>query len=66
MRFYIMTSKATDAATREFFQQHACFGLQASQIVFFQQVCTPLHSNCCLIASAATSTSPLTLLLPLA
>lgn len=38
MRWYIMTSAATDAQTREFFQQHAHFGLDASQVVFFQQV----------------------------
>ena len=33
-----MTSAATDAATREFFAEHAHFGLQPDQIVFFQQV----------------------------
>ncbi|BDA40449.1 UDP-N-acetylglucosamine diphosphorylase 1 [Coccomyxa sp. Obi] len=41
VRWYIMTSAATDAATREFFQQHAYFGLDASQIVFFQQGTLP-------------------------
>ena len=38
MRWYIMTSAATDAATRAFFEEKAYFGLQQSQIVFFQQV----------------------------
>lgn len=33
-----MTSAATNAATREFFQEHSYFGLQESQIMFFQQV----------------------------
>lgn len=42
MRWYIMTSAATDAATREFFQQHDYFDLNASQVVFFRQV------RCCL------------------
>lgn len=37
-----MTSAATDAATREFFQQHDYFDLNASQVVFFRQV------RCCL------------------
>ena len=38
LRWYIMTSAATDAATREFFAEHAHFGLQPDQVVFFQQV----------------------------
>ncbi|KAK9843554.1 hypothetical protein WJX81_008640 [Elliptochloris bilobata] len=37
LRWYIMTSAATDAATREFFAEHAHFGLRPDQIVFFQQ-----------------------------
>jgi hypothetical protein len=36
-----MTSAATDAATRAFFRDHAYFGLQASQVIFFQQVRVP-------------------------
>lgn len=38
LRWYIMTSAATDAATREFFAARAYFGLQADQVVFFPQV----------------------------
>eukprot|EP00208_Stichococcus_sp_RCC1054_P001973 CAMPEP_0206140996 /NCGR_PEP_ID=MMETSP1473-20131121/11448_1 /ASSEMBLY_ACC=CAM_ASM_001109 /TAXON_ID=1461547 /ORGANISM="Stichococcus sp, Strain RCC1054" /LENGTH=469 /DNA_ID=CAMNT_0053535381 /DNA_START=218 /DNA_END=1627 /DNA_ORIENTATION=+ len=37
MHWYIMTSPATDAATQEYFQQHQHFGLQPSQVHFFQQ-----------------------------
>lgn len=33
-----MTSAATDAETKAFFRQRAFFGLDESQIVFFQQV----------------------------
>jgi UDP-N-acetylglucosamine/UDP-N-acetylgalactosamine diphosphorylase len=38
LRWYIMTSAATDAATRGFFAERAYFGLQPSQVVFFSQV----------------------------
>jgi UDP-N-acetylglucosamine/UDP-N-acetylgalactosamine diphosphorylase len=35
--WYIMTSFATDTATREFFEKHNFFGLQRSQVTFFKQ-----------------------------
>lgn len=34
---YVMTSDATDSATREFFAQHDNFGLAADQLHFFRQ-----------------------------
>jgi hypothetical protein len=37
LRWYIMTSAATDAATRAFFERHAWFGLRRDQVAFFQQ-----------------------------
>jgi hypothetical protein len=37
LRWYIMTSAATDAATRAFFERHAWFGLRREQVAFFQQ-----------------------------
>lgn len=42
MQWYIMTSPATDAATQQYFLEHDHFGLRASQVHFFQQVCGPL------------------------
>jgi len=39
--WYIMTSPANDAETREFFERHRRFGLAADQIVFFQQGVMP-------------------------
>lgn len=39
--FLIMTSPATDVATREFFAAHACFGLDPAQIRFFCQALAP-------------------------
>ena len=39
--WYIMTSPANDAETREFFVRHGRFGLAADQIVFFQQGVMP-------------------------
>ena len=42
IRWYIMTSAATDANTKAFFRRRSFFGLDESQIVFFQQV-----SICC-------------------
>ncbi|MCS7269918.1 MAG: UDPGP type 1 family protein [Gemmataceae bacterium] len=38
----IMTSPATDAATRAFFEQHGYFGLKQDQIRFFQQATVPV------------------------
>ena len=38
IRWYIMTSAATDKDTKNFFRQRSYFGLNQSQIVFFQQV----------------------------
>jgi UDP-N-acetylglucosamine/UDP-N-acetylgalactosamine diphosphorylase len=35
--FYIMTSQANDAPTREFFRQHGFFGLPEDQVHFFPQ-----------------------------
>ena len=35
-----MTSAATDADTKGFFRQRSFFGLDESQVVFFQQVST--------------------------
>jgi UDP-N-acetylglucosamine/UDP-N-acetylgalactosamine diphosphorylase len=39
--FLVMTSPATDAATREFFAAHRNFGLAAEQVKFFQQGTMP-------------------------
>lgn len=38
---YIMTSDATDTATRTFFKEHGNFGLDADQVVFFKQGVAP-------------------------
>ena len=38
VRWYIMTSAATDQETKAFFRQRSYFGLTESQVVFFQQV----------------------------
>ena len=35
--FYIMTSETNDAATRAFFEEHAWFGLDPANVVFFVQ-----------------------------
>eukprot|EP00884_Botryococcus_braunii_P015716 jgi/Botrbrau1/2828/Bobra.0125s0036.1 len=37
LRWYIMTSPATDAETRRYFQANKYFGLSKKQVVFFQQ-----------------------------
>ncbi|KAK9832988.1 hypothetical protein WJX74_003678 [Apatococcus lobatus] len=37
VRWYIMTSRSTHEATTSFFKDHGHFGLQASQLFFFQQ-----------------------------
>lgn len=42
IRWYIMTSAATDTATKGFFKQRSYFGLDPSQVVFFQQVSATL------------------------
>ncbi|KAK9823478.1 hypothetical protein WJX72_003019 [[Myrmecia] bisecta] len=41
VRWYIMTSGATDADTKAFFRDHDHFGLDPAQIVFFQQGLLP-------------------------
>jgi len=41
VRWYIMTSPANNAATRSFFQEHAFFGLDRSQVMFFEQGVMP-------------------------
>ena len=38
MQWYIMTSSATDAETRQYFEKAAYFGLEPSQVLIFQQV----------------------------
>jgi len=35
--FYIMTSQANDAATRDFFAEHSYFGLKQERVLFFTQ-----------------------------
>ena len=47
MRWYIMTSRSTHEATTRFFAEHQYFGLQASQLFFFQQVALPLTLDIC-------------------
>ncbi len=39
--FYIMTSAANDAATRQFFSDHAFFGLSEQRVLFFSQGLLP-------------------------
>jgi UDP-N-acetylglucosamine/UDP-N-acetylgalactosamine diphosphorylase len=39
--WYIMTSDANDAQTRQFFKQHNYFGLNPSDVVFFEQGMMP-------------------------
>ncbi|EFN54432.1 hypothetical protein CHLNCDRAFT_31829 [Chlorella variabilis] len=41
LRWYIMTSPATDAATRKHFRDHAFFGLREAQVAFFSQGALP-------------------------
>ena len=41
LRWYIMTSPATDAETRSHFADHAFFGLRPAQVVFFVQGALP-------------------------
>ena len=43
IRWYIMTSAATDKDTKEFFRQRSYFGLNQSQVVFIQQVSLTAH-----------------------
>ena len=43
--FYIMTSEANDAATREFFSQHNTFGLTPDRVKFFKQGMWPALST---------------------
>ena len=42
--WYVMTSPQTDAATQSFFKKHAFFGLNESDIFFFQQGTLPCLS----------------------
>lgn len=39
--WYILTSAATHAATLDFFEEHAFFGLDRSQVCVFQQASLP-------------------------
>jgi UDP-N-acetylglucosamine/UDP-N-acetylgalactosamine diphosphorylase len=39
--WYVMTSRANDAATRDFFERHGHFGLDPAQVRFFQQAMIP-------------------------
>lgn len=39
--WYILTSEANDSATREFFAQHAFFGLERDHVFFFRQAMLP-------------------------
>ncbi len=41
MPWYVMTSRANDLATREFFEAHEWFGLPQSDVVFFSQAMAP-------------------------
>ena len=41
LRWYIMTSPATDEETKKHFRAHAFFGLKESQVVFFSQGALP-------------------------
>lgn len=38
IQWYIMTSSATDAETRRYFEEYRYFGLDPDQVAFFQQV----------------------------
>ncbi|HVP12750.1 MAG TPA: UDPGP type 1 family protein, partial [Phycisphaerae bacterium] len=40
-QWYIMTSPANDAETRQFFREHSHFGMEAGQVTFFQQGVMP-------------------------
>jgi len=41
LRWYVMTSPATDAATRAFFAEHDCFGVPPGDVFFFEQATVP-------------------------
>ena len=43
--WYIMTSEANDARTRQFFETNHYFGLNKSDVVFFQQGMMPAFAN---------------------
>ena len=44
LRWYIMTSPQNDAATRAFFAENRCFGLDPDRVRFFQQGVMPAFS----------------------
>ena len=46
--WYIMTSPATHEETQAYFREQGYFGLQADQVVFFQQVLASLQHLQCL------------------
>lgn len=57
LRWYIMTSGPTRAPTEAFFEEHAHFGLQPAQVVFFNQgtlPCFDLHGQHILLQDAHT------------
>jgi UDP-N-acetylglucosamine/UDP-N-acetylgalactosamine diphosphorylase len=45
IRWYVMTSQPTHQDTVSFFREHAFFGLDDSQVVFFQQGLLPAFTN---------------------
>ncbi|XP_039049020.1 UDP-N-acetylglucosamine diphosphorylase 1-like [Hibiscus syriacus] len=45
IHWYIMTSPFTDDATPKFFENHKYFGLEADQVIFFQQGTKPCISK---------------------
>jgi len=59
--WYVMTSERNDRATRRFFRQHDCFGLPATDVVFFKQGWMPvvgLDGKLLMAARDRIATSP--------
>ena len=56
LRWYIMTSGATDAETKRHFRDQGFFGLAESQVVFFQQGMLPAMSDAGRIVMSTPST----------
>ncbi|MFP4057246.1 MAG: UTP--glucose-1-phosphate uridylyltransferase [Candidatus Brocadiia bacterium] len=59
--WYIMTSEANDAATRSFFDEHRCFGLDGDDVVFFRQGTMPavdLEGKLLMAGKGRIATSP--------